>query len=72
MPIVIVTDYAYQSIQNKAFVPFEQKGTQRPNGDWEVWVSAEMIERLKPNMLPHESVGEAIARWWPTRVGVQS
>ena len=65
MPNIVVSDYAYQTIMSKAAVPFEAAGQQRPNGQWEVFVSNEYIGRISPKMLLGESVGEAIARWYP-------
>jgi len=67
MPTIVVSDYAYKTINATALVPFEQAGEQRPNGDWEVFVSETFIECLKPRMELHETVGEAIARWFPVR-----
>lgn len=67
MPNIIVSDHAYKTIKATALIPFEGEGEQRPNGDWEVFVSETFIERLKPRMVPQETVGEAIARWFPVR-----
>jgi hypothetical protein len=67
MPTIVVSDHAYVAINTKALVPFENAGEQRPNGDWEVFISDSYVERMKPRMLPHESIGEAIERWYPVK-----
>lgn len=64
MPIVIVSDHAYKSVQANAIIKFDEDlAKQRPNGEWEVSLSQDLIERMKPSMLSHESISEAIERW---------
>lgn len=65
MPIVIVSQYAYKTITSRGHVPFENSGHQRPNGDWEIFVSGDYISRVSHKMLPNESISEAIERWFP-------
>lgn len=67
MPIIIVGQHAYKTITTTSLVPFEKEGHQRPNGEWEVFVSEDYVARIKHKMLSNESIGEAIERWFPQR-----
>jgi len=70
MPTIVVSNQLYTYVANnaEAMLPLEKPGEQRPNGDWEMFISDDYVQRMKPHMLLHESVGEALERMYQRMV----
>jgi hypothetical protein len=62
MPMIHLTDEAARALRACADRPFQQTGTQRPDGSWDVPVEEDTLERLKNVQLAGESMSDTVMR----------
>lgn len=62
MPIITISHEAQLAIRGAATNPFNQTGTQRPDGSWDVPVEQDTLDRIHEAQLAGETLSDTIIR----------